>query len=133
MTRVHCRYTGDLRCEAEHGPSGAVIRTDNPLEGERNPEAFGPTDLVAASVGTCILTVMGIVARRRGWDLTGSSVDVDKTMASEGPRRIGHLRVAISLPAALDAQQRSLLQRAAETCPVKHNLEQTAEIDLVWL
>ena len=73
MTRVHCRYTGDLRCEAEHGPSGAVIRTDNPLEGEGDPEAFGPTDLVAASLGTCILTVMGIVARRRGWDLTGSS------------------------------------------------------------
>jgi putative redox protein len=46
-----------------------VIRTDNPLDGERDPEAFGPTDLVAASVGTCILTVMGIVARRRGWDL----------------------------------------------------------------
>lgn len=133
MTRVHCRYTGDLRCEAEHGPSGAVIRTDNPLDGERDPEAFGPTDLVAASVGTCILTVMGIVARRRGWDLMGTSVEVDKTMASEGPRRIGHLRVAISLPAALDAQKRSLLQRAAETCPVKHNLEQTTEIELVWL
>ena len=48
---------------------------------ERDPEAFGPTDQVAASVSTCILTVMGIVARRRGWDLTGSSVDVDKTMA----------------------------------------------------
>jgi len=69
MTRVHCRYTNDLRCESEHGPSGAVIRADNPLNGERDAEAFGPTDLVAASVGTCILTVMGIVARRRGWDL----------------------------------------------------------------
>ena len=126
-------HTGDLRCEAEHGPSGAVIRTETPLDGERDPEAFGPTDLVAAYVGTCILTVMGIVARRRGWDLMGASVDVEKTMASEGPRRIGHLHVQISLPKGLDDDQRTLLQRAADTCPVKRELEKAAGIELVRL
>jgi len=109
-----------------------VLYTDAPLAGEREAEGFGPTDLIAASLGTCILTVMGIVARRHDWSLEGARVDVEKSMANEGPRRIGHLQINVVLPEGFDEQQRRLLQRAAETCPVKHNLEQSAVVDLNW-
>ena len=62
---------------------------------------------------------MGIAARRRGWDLVDANVIVEKTMTSEGPRRIESLQAQISLPVALSQEQKALLKRVANDCPVK--------------
>ena len=75
---------------------------------------------------------MGIVAERHGWELEGCEARVEKTMTSEAPRRIALLRVWISLPAHLDSQQRAVLQRAGETCPVKVSLEGSVPMELHW-
>ena len=123
VTRIQCRYTGDLRCQALHGPSGSELSTDAPTDNQGKGERFSPTDLVATALSTCMLTIMGIVAERHGWSLEGASARVEKTMTSTPPRRIAQLTVWVELPAGLDAQQRALLQRAAESCPVKLSLE----------
>ena len=65
MTRMSFRHTGDLRCSAEHGPSGVSLSTDAPPEHDGRGESFSPTDLLATALGTCIFTVMGIKAKRR--------------------------------------------------------------------
>jgi putative redox protein len=87
---------------------------------------------VATALSTCILTIMGIVAERHGWDLTGTDAKVEKTMTSEAPRRIDQLSVWIQLPAHLDEQQRAVLMRAGEQCPVKRSLEGAVPMELHW-
>ena len=132
MTRIDSRYSGQLRCHSQHGPSGSTLETDAPTDNQGQGERFSPTDLVATALSTCMLTIMGIVAKRHGWDLAGCSARVEKTMTTEPPRRIAKLTVWVELPAALDAQQRALLQRAAETCPVKLSLEGCVPMELHW-
>ena len=132
MTAIQCRYTGDLHCTAQHGPSGSVLNTDAPTDHDGLGESFSPTDLLATALGTCLLTIMGITASRRGWDLADASVIVEKTMTSEGPRRIQRLEAQITLPVSLSQEQKALLKRVANDCPVKRNLDSSMTIDLIW-
>ena len=122
MVVVEGRYLGDLRCEATHGPSGAKIVTDAPADNMGRGEMFSPTDLVGTALGTCILTTMAIVGARRGIDLSSATFRVEKHMATDPVRRIGRLPVTIRLPASLDAESRTILERAAYTCPVHKSL-----------
>lgn len=132
MTTILCHYEGALRCSASHGPSGSQLSTDAPTDNQGLGERFSPTDLVATALSTCMLTIMGIVAERHGWSLEGCSARVEKTMTSEPPRRIALLSVWLTLPEALDEQQRAVLQRAAEACPVKRSLEGAVPMQVHW-
>ena len=132
MTNITCTYTGDLHCEAIHSGSGATLSTDAPLDNEGNGEAFSPTDLLATSLATCMLTIMGITARSRGWSLEGASASVDKVMSTDGPRRIDTLRVTLQLPEQLDDDQRALLQRVAEQFPVKRSIVPLINAEIHW-
>jgi len=132
MTWIDSTYLGELRCRSSHGPSGTALDTDAPLDNQGKGERFSPTDLVATALSTCLLTIMGIVAERHGWSLEGCSARVEKTMTTAAPRRIALLTVWVTLPERLDQQQRAVLQRAAEGCPVKRSLEGAVPIALHW-
>lgn len=127
---VEVTYEGDLHCEARHGPSGDRIATDAPTDNEGKGEHFSPTDLVATALGTCVLTVMGIAARKRGWDMTGARAHVVKEMGSIPRRHIAKLTVRIELPSRLDARARAVLEEVARTCPVTASLGPSTEIDV---
>src|SRR5690606_9054121 len=122
MVDIQIGYAVELHCEAKHGPSGAVFHTDAPKDNRGKGESFSPTDLVATGLGTCMITVMGILARDRGYDLQGTRVHVKKHMTASPPRRIARLEVELSIPAEiagrLDSTQRGDLEQAAHTCPV---------------
>lgn len=117
-------YEGDLICRATHGPSGDTLRTDAPVDNGGKGSAFSPTDLCAAALGTCLVTIMGLVAKQHNWDLSGTRVQVTKDMASTPVRRIGALTATITLPpgSSFAESERAMLQRAAETCPVAQSL-----------
>ena len=132
MTIVTCRYEGNLRCRAEHGPSGTELLTDAPVDNQGKGEGFSPTDLVGTALVSCILTIMAMAAERHGIALEGSTARVQKTMSSSGARRIAALEVWITLPAGLDEEQRRLLQRAAAGCPVKRSLHEAVPMELHW-
>ncbi|WP_392350570.1 OsmC family protein [Parasynechococcus sp.] len=132
MPTIHCSYGGDLHCIARHQQSGVEIQTDAPTDHDGRGESFSPTDLLATALGTCVLTIMGITARRRGWDLGDAKANVEKVMTTHPPRRIETLRVDITLPTNLTKEQRKLLQRVAQDCPVKRNLDSTINIELNW-
>ena len=132
MTVIDSVYQGGLRCKASHGPSGTELETDAPIDNQGKGEHFSPTDLVATALSTCILTIMGIVAERHGWEINGSEARVEKTMTDTAPRRIAKLTVWVTLPPHLDGQQRAVLQRAGEHCPVKLSLEGCVAMDLNW-
>ena len=132
MPTVSCRYSGELRCEAIHHGSGAKLNTDAPIDNAGKGEEFSPTDLLATSVATCMLTIMGITAKSRNWSIEGSTADVEKQMTQSGPRRVEKLRVHLKLPQQLSNEQRSLLQRVAEQCPVKRSLDPSIHLELIW-
>ena len=97
MVEITARYEGNLRCTVTHGPSGATIRTDAPKDNHGEGSAFSPTDLVAAALPSCMMTIMGIVAKRHGLDLSGMTAVTTKEMAS-APARRSRSTVSWSVP-----------------------------------
>lgn len=117
-------YEGQLHCKATHGPSGAELTTDAPVDNHGRGESFSPTDLVATALGTCLATIMGIVAERHHLDLAGTKIHVTKEMIPQPVRRIGALRVTISVAngANFSDTDRLKLENAARHCPVHQSL-----------
>jgi putative redox protein len=125
-------YDGDLECTLTHGPSGDKMRTDAPVDNRGRGAHFSPTDLVGASMGSCMLTVMGIVARDAGWDMKGATAKVVKEMGVQPRRHIAKLTVDIALPAALDENARRSLERTARACPVHASLGELTQVVLTF-
>lgn len=123
MATAKITYLGQLRTQGVHLKSGSEILTDAPVDNHGKGEAFSPTDLVASALGSCMLTIMGIVAQRDGVDITGTEVEVTKSMA-ESPRRIGQLEVKLKIKTnqPLTETRRKKLENAALTCPVSESL-----------
>ena len=134
MVEITARYEGSLRCALTHGPSGTVIETDAPVDNHGKGERFSPTDLVAAALPACMMTIIGIVAERHGLDVGGMRASVRKEMSSAPPRRIARLPVRIEIPLPADHPQRAMLENAAHTCPVHKSLGADVEspIEFVW-
>lgn len=131
---INIAYLGELRCQAEHGPSLQTLVTDAPVDNEGKGESFSPTDLVATALGTCMLTVMGIFAKRHDVDLRGTKVSVIKEMTAIPPRRIARLITEIRFPLSASYPRRDALERAALTCPVHQSLHPDVEkpVQFVW-
>ena len=115
------KYKGELRTEAVHLKSGKTIITDAPIDNQGKGEAFSPTDLVATALGSCMITIMGIVAEREGITLDGTIAEVEKVMTTN-PRRIGEVKIKVKFIQKLNRDQRDKLERAAKTCPVSGSL-----------
>ena len=134
MVRIQTEYQGDLHCTSVHTPSQTELATDAPVDNQGRGESFSPTDLTATSLGTCMLTTMGIVARTLNVDLTGATATVEKEMSGTPPRRINRLTVAIRVPRTTSPENQQRLENAAHTCPVKKSLHPDIEtpIEFVW-
>jgi putative redox protein len=135
VVSIDITYEGDLHTEARHGPSGARLSTDAPVDNHGRGQSFSPTDLVATGLGTCMATVMGILANRRGYALAGMRVNVKKFMTPP-PRRIARLEVEIHVPdaaaASVDAAGRADLEYEAHHCPVRLSLLEGIEVPVTF-
>jgi putative redox protein len=129
------KYEGNLRTVAMHLQSGTVIETDAPTDNQGKGEKFSPTDMVATSLGTCMLTTMGIKARDMNVSLEGTNVDITKIMTAN-PRKIGEIKVVIKFPETVNAdeKQREILERTAMTCPVIQSLhpDMKKDVEFKW-
>jgi putative redox protein len=132
MVEIRIAYQGQLHCSAVHGPSGSMLATDAPVDNMGKGQSFSPTDLVATALGTCILTIMGIAAQKRGLELAGATVTVQKEMVSEPVRRIGRLAVDITVPTKMSVEDRQLLEKSAQTCPVKKSLHSDIDVSIMF-
>ncbi len=128
MVQCKIEYKGDLRCEAMHGPSRTVLSTDAPVDNQGKGESFSPTDLVATALGACMMTIMGIAARRENIPLQETSVHVEKHMSTDAPRRISKIVVRFDLTPGIPAAKRQALERAAQACPVAKSLHPDVEV-----
>lgn len=125
MVKVTVEYQGDLHCSAKHGPSGATVETDAPVDNQGKGEAFSPTDLVGTALGSCMATIMGIYARQKGIALEGMRLEVTKEMTQSAPRKIARLATEIWMPPGLP--RNPALEHAALTCPVHQSLHPDVE------
>ena len=132
MVRIESLYEGDLHTACLHEPSGRQLETDAPRDNEGRGESFSPTDLLATALATCMLTVMGIVARRHDWKLDGARTRVEKHMVADPVRRVGRLDVRVEMPAGLPPESRPVLERAAHSCPVRKSLHPDVAVDVVF-
>lgn len=128
MATIEGKYLGALRTEATHFKSGNKIITDAPVDNNGKGEAFSPTDLVCAALGSCMMTVMGIIAEREGIDMGGLEQKTVKQMASN-PRRISKIEIFFSWKnrPELTGQQLQKLKNAALSCPVALSLHPETE------
>ena len=122
-------YIGNLRAESTHIKSNNSFITDAPLDNNGKGEAFSPTDTVATGLASCMLTVMGIKARDMDVDMSGTTAEVTKTMASE-PRRISKIEIVIHFPFETNVKTRKILEHTAKTCPVHYSLHPEIEKDI---
>ena len=131
MVRIEARYDGNLRCTATHGPSGNKIITDAPLDNNGKGESFSPTDLLATSMLTCVMTIVAIRAKSRDIDVSGMSGSVEKTMASS-PRRVGKLELVVNLPTEMNLEDRSWLITEGCNCPVCLSVSDSMEVNITF-
>lgn len=127
-------YTGELRTVAVHLQSGVEIITDAPTDNQGRGEAFSPTDLLATSLGACMLTIMGINARTNGIDINQTRLEITKTMATN-PRRVSEIKIIITFPnKAYSEKEKQMLQIAALNCPVAKSLhpEIKQDVNFIW-
>lgn len=111
-------YLGELRTRAKHVRSGNEIVTDAPPDNKGKGEAFSPTDLLATSLGSCMITIMGISAREHGFDIDGTTAKIWKIMASH-PRRVGEIIIELNFPKNnFSDREKKIIEKAAYTCPV---------------
>lgn len=123
-------YDGNLRTVAVHLQSGFEIQTDAPTDNQGKGERFSPSDLVATALGSCMMTIMGIKARDMNIDLTSTQIDIEKIMKTD-PRRIGGINLTFHFPQdlVLDEKSRTILERAAHTCPVAYSIHPDIEVN----
>jgi uncharacterized OsmC-like protein len=116
------KYLGGLTTQVVHLKSGDILLTDAPVDNKGRGQAFSPTDLLAASLSSCMLTVMGIAANEYGFNIDGADCLVTKIMASN-PRRISEIVIEFNFPQNdFNEEQKQILRDSAYSCPVAKSL-----------
>ena len=132
MSKIKCSYLGDLKCNAIHLQSGKKIETDAPLDHCGKGESFSPTDLLATSLGTCLLTIVAIKARDDGWELENIELNIEKIMTQNSERKIEKLIIDFYIPQIMTEERFIFLKKASKECPVTRNLSQSLNIEINW-
>jgi uncharacterized OsmC-like protein len=132
MVTSEIKYLGNLRSEATHVQSGTRIITDAPVDNKGKGEAFSPTDLLATSLGVCMITVMGIKAEEHQLNIEGTTCSITKIMAPN-PRRVVEIQTVLNFPAGnFSVKEKTMLEHTALTCPVFLSLHPDIKKDVVF-
>lgn len=129
---IQTTYLGQLRTEAVHVQSGNKLITDAPTDNHGKGETFSPTDLLATSLASCILTIMGIKAEAAGFSIDGATAKSWKLM-SENPRRVAEVKIEFDFSTCtLSDENKELLKSLVKVSPVPlslhDNTQQTVSI-----
>jgi len=129
---IKSNYKGELRTEAVHLSSNSKIVTDAPTDNHGKGETFSPTDLVAAALTSCMMTIMGIQANKMKISIEGLKADTTKVM-SANPRRIAAIKVHMTWPNCnLATEHREVLKERALTCPVALSLREDLKQEITF-
>ncbi|HEX3025097.1 MAG TPA: OsmC family protein [Chitinophagaceae bacterium] len=125
-------YKGSLRTELTHLQSGTVIENDAPTDNMGKGERFSPTDMLATSYGSCMITTMAIRAADMNLNFDGTKVEITKIMSSDAPRRVIGIKADLFFTKLFEAtaEQKEQLIRIARSCPVEKSLHPDIKLDV---
>ena len=128
MADIFAKYLGELRVESRHVSSGTIMATDASQESQGQGGGFSPVDALAASLGACALTTMGVYAQTHGLDVSDASVEVNVSMTASSPRRVGVVDLTFTMPGRdYSDKDKKSLERAVNSCPVHNSLHPDIE------
>ena len=125
------RYQGNLSTECTHLKSSSSIFTDAPIDNQGKGQAFSPTDLVAAALASCMITVMGIKAADSNIRFALVEASVLKVMSSN-PRRITEIKVNVTVAENWTEYEKHILEKTARTCPVAQSLHSEIKQQVIF-
>ncbi|NGX58566.1 MAG: hypothetical protein K940chlam3_01473 [Chlamydiae bacterium] len=116
-------YEGDLRVTGD-------FTTDVSQQWGGLGKYPSPTDMMAASLGSCILSIMAMKAKAMGFDFTGTDVEVEKMMNAQG--RFVKFIVTVDCTRAIDQRTAEKLERAAYGCPVHAAIHPNVDQEIIF-
>lgn len=127
------KYLGQLRTEATHIKSNNKIITDAPIDNNGKGEAFSPTDLLCASLASCMITIAGISANTHQIFLGEVNWEITKIMGTE-PRRVVEIGIKFYFPNnQFSEKDKAIIMRAALNCPVAKSLSTDIKQDIAFI
>ena len=122
-------YLGDLRTECTHIQSGTKIITDAPLDNQGKGESFSPTDLLATSLASCMMTIIGIYCKNHEINFDSCTGEIEKIMGVN-PRKVE--KIIVHMDFTGNNWDSSTLEKviiAGKTCPVAKTIEDSVQIE----
>ena len=93
-------------------------------------ENMNPGELLAAALGSCMLTMIGFLATRRGENVVGTRAQVTPSF-DEKHTRITAFAVQFTFPDTLTQVQKDFYAKAAQACPVHNTLKEDISYTIV--
>lgn len=132
MATARIEYLGHLQTKCTHLKSGVEYITDAPVDNNGKGSSFSPTDMLAASYVSCMLTIIGIYCAKNGLNFVHGAGEVNKTMGSD-PRKVSGLEINLDLSGnGWDEKQQLAVQRAAENCPVAKSVDENMRLKFLY-
>ncbi|CAM0117496.1 OsmC family protein [Rhabdochlamydiaceae symbiont of Dictyostelium giganteum] len=132
MEKIFIDYEGNLRSRLTQTSHDTVLYIDAPKENGGLGASFSPTDLLAAALASCIVTVITLAAKRYGVEIVKLKATIEKTMTSIPQRRIASLTFHLYCEDILEESLIQILEKAAHTCPVHNSLHKDIEQHLTF-
>lgn len=131
MSKMMIEYTEGFSTVVTSLENQAILRTDAPKSHGGKGIEFSPTDLFAIALGSCVLTIMGMQAKKLGVDFKGVRAKVIKNQGTI-PGGIGEILVHVYYPGSIEASLKEKLEKAAMHCPVHQNIDPKVKQEIVF-
>ena len=130
MSDFKVTYKGNFSTEMTHLESGQKVITDAPKDNQGLGRTFSPTDLIASSLASCMITIIAIAAKTSNIVIDKIDSSVKKTMSNTLPRKISKIDIILSLEGCFDDKSKLIIERSAKNCPVHHSLSRDLIVNL---
>jgi len=111
--------------EERESARGRTVATDCPYTGKG--EELSPLELTGTGLAGCCLISMGTLAMRRKIDISGTRLDVELSWTKRMDR-IGSIDLTFNMARNYTPKERIMLERAADSCPIKHSFHSDTKI-----
>ena len=109
---------------------GHAMLTDQAVADGGTDAAATPTELLVASLASCVAFYTGRYLVRHGLDPAGFAVTAEFAMAAGRPARVGAVRLRITVPGGVPPQRTGALLAVASHCTVHNTLRQQPDVSI---
>lgn len=120
---------GQFRCETSYHPAGKKFSTDLSAEYAGLAEYPSPGIMLGATLASCMISLLSVVASRKGVDLKGMRMLARPVENDQG---IAKIELKAIMPLAADHPLRPMLEKTALACPVHRALNPALETPIEW-